>query len=61
MTVAQLVANGLSNRDIAKKLGKAEQTVKNSVSFTMRRTGAKNRVELTLMIRGFKPMKGIQL
>lgn len=55
MAVARLVAAGLSNRDIAKKLDKSEQTVKNSVSVTMRRVGAHNRVELTLMLHGIIP------
>jgi len=42
-----LVAQGHTNREIAKKLGLAEQTVRNYLSAIYAKTGAKNRVRLT--------------
>jgi NarL family two-component system response regulator LiaR len=43
-----LVAQGRTNREIADKLGLAEQTVRNYLSEIYAKTENKNRVELTL-------------
>jgi len=48
--IAQKVAEGLSNRDIAIDLELAEQTVKNLVSVVMRKMGCKNRVQVALKL-----------
>jgi len=45
--IVVLVAQGHTNREIAKKLGLAEQTVRNYLSAIYAKTGAKNRVRLT--------------
>lgn len=43
-----LVARGCKNREIAEKLCLAEQTVRNYVCAIYAKTGAKNRVGLTM-------------
>lgn len=47
-TVVRLVANGLSNRDIAQHLGLSEHTVKNGLFHIFEKLGFSNRVELVL-------------
>jgi two-component system nitrate/nitrite response regulator NarL len=47
-TVVRLVANGLSNRDIAQHLGLSEHTIKNGLSRIFEKLGFSNRVELVL-------------
>lgn len=44
--VLGLVAKGLSNPDIAARLGKSEKTVRNQVSSLLEKTGLKTRAEL---------------
>ena len=47
-TVVRLVAQGLSNREIAQHLGLSEHTVKNNVFHIFEKLGFSNRVELVL-------------
>ena len=49
--IAQLVAQGMSNRSIAEELGLSEQSVKNLVSRILRKTGLGNRVQLALSMQ----------
>jgi len=49
--VARLVANGLSNRQIAEKLGVQEQSIKNCVSSLMSKLGVENRVQILLRVQ----------
>jgi DNA-binding NarL/FixJ family response regulator len=51
LEVIQLVADGRSNKAIARELGVKEQTVKNHLGRIMRKLGAENRVEVALMAR----------
>lgn len=48
--VAQMVAAGLTNKEIAHRRGATVQTVKNMLSDTYRQTGTTNRVELTVWV-----------
>jgi DNA-binding NarL/FixJ family response regulator len=47
--VLELVAKGLSNKEVAKQLGLAEATVKIHVRSTLRKMKAKNRTQLALL------------
>lgn len=47
--VAQLIATGKSNRQIADELGLREQSVKNLVSVIMRKLDCENRVQIALI------------
>lgn len=49
--VARLVASGLSNRQIAEKLGVQEQSIKNCVSSLMSKLGVGNRVQILLRVQ----------
>ena len=46
--LVRLVADGLSNRDIARKLNLSEHTVKNYIFHIFDKVGVSNRVELVL-------------
>jgi len=46
--LVRLVADGLSNRDIARKLNLSEHTVKNYIFRIFEKLGVSNRVELVL-------------
>ena len=46
--MVRLVADGLSNRDIARKLNLSEHTVKNYILRIFDKVGVSNRVELVL-------------
>ena len=48
LLVIELVAQGLKNREIAKKLGIAEQVVRNYFGIIYDKVGVSNRVELAL-------------
>ena len=48
--IANLVAEGMTNRDIAQKLGVAEHTVSNSLFRTYEKLGLSSRVELALYV-----------
>ena len=50
--IGWLVAQGLSNREIARRLGLVEGTVKLHVTRILARTGLRNRTELALAIGG---------
>lgn len=52
--VLSLVAEGASNREIAKKLYIAEKTVKNHVSSLLSRVGVRDRTQLALWERQFR-------
>lgn len=47
-TLVRLVANGLSNREIAQHLGRSEHTIKNGLFHIFEKLGFSNRVELVL-------------
>ena len=48
LQVAQLVAQGLNNREIGRTLGTTEQVIKNYLRTIFDRTGMSNRLELAL-------------
>jgi DNA-binding NarL/FixJ family response regulator len=50
--VAAGAARGLSNREIARELGKGEGTVKNQLSAIYRKLAVRNRAQLIVMLRG---------
>jgi len=50
--VADLLATGMSNKQIARKIGLAEGTVKFHVMRIFERVGARNRTEAALTLRG---------
>ena len=47
--VLSLICNGLSNKEIAAKLGISEQTVKNYVSALMEKSRTRSRTQLAIM------------
>ena len=50
--VAQLVWEGLTNRDIGQRLGTSEQVVKNYLRSTFDKLGVWSRLELALYVAG---------
>ena len=50
--VAQLVWEGLTNRDIAQRMGTTEQVVKNYLRSTFDKLGVWSRLELALYVAG---------
>ena len=50
--IAELVAQGYANRQIASRLNLREQSVRNEVSRIFKKTGIANRVELALRMHG---------
>jgi DNA-binding CsgD family transcriptional regulator len=46
LEIVKFIAQGLSSREIAEKLGFAEQTIKNYLGEVYNRLGVKNRAEL---------------
>jgi len=55
--IAELVAQGYGNRQIASLLNLREQSVRNEVSRIFKKTGIANRVELALRMHGLSPIK----
>ena len=53
--VLQLLAQGLSNRDIAQRLQRSERTVENHVATLLHKLHARDRKEAVLIATGFKP------
>jgi DNA-binding NarL/FixJ family response regulator len=51
LEVALLAARGLSNKDVARQLGVAEQTVKQHMHHILRKLGAPSRYSLILSLR----------
>lgn len=49
--VAQRVMEGLSNKEIARELGKATGTVKNQLVSIFRKLGVRNRIRLVVLLR----------
>jgi DNA-binding NarL/FixJ family response regulator len=49
--IARLLADGLTNKEIASRLNVSEQTVKNHVHSMLRRTGARNRFAVADQVR----------
>ncbi len=52
--VAVALADGLSNKDIARRLGISPTTVKDHVAAVLRRLGARNRTEAAARLHGLK-------
>lgn len=48
--VAQMLATGMFTKQVASSLGITEHTVRNYVAHIYNKTGASNRVELTLLV-----------
>jgi DNA-binding NarL/FixJ family response regulator len=55
--IAELVAQGYGNRQIASRLNLREQSVRNEVSRIFKKTGIANRVELALRMHGLSPIR----
>jgi two-component system response regulator DevR len=53
--ILDLLAEGLSNREIAGRIGSAEKTVKNHVSTILRKLELENRTQAALFAAGRKP------
>lgn len=53
--VAQAVADGLSNREIAQRLSIAERTVKARLTSVFQKMDVRDRVQLALLLRGGAP------
>jgi hypothetical protein len=58
-----MIAEGLTNKEIASRLNLSEQTIKNHVHHMLRRVGVKNRLEVidamrdTFTPRGISPLE----
>jgi len=55
--IAQVIAEGLTNQEIAERLGISLATVKDHNHHLFRKMGVRNRTELSLLVRG-SPVKG---
>ena len=54
LETAQLLAKGLSNKEIARQLDITERTVKAHVGATLEKLGARDRLQLSLIINGIE-------
>jgi two-component system, NarL family, nitrate/nitrite response regulator NarL len=52
MEIVQSLAEGLTNREIAQRLGLSQHTIKNYLFRIFEKTGASNRIELLFMLLG---------
>lgn len=52
--ILALVAQGKTNRQIAKALGLSQQTIKNGVTVILLKMGVKNRTQAALKFHGLK-------
>ena len=50
--IVQCLAEGLTNREIAQRLGLSQHTIKNYLFWVLDKTGASNRMELLFMLLG---------
>ncbi len=50
LKIAELVAEGQNNRELAEKLGLSEKTVKNHLTSIFQKTGCRNRAQLTVLL-----------
>jgi DNA-binding NarL/FixJ family response regulator len=50
--VLQLVAEGLSNKEVGARLHLSEKTVKHYMTIVMEKLGVRNRTEAALVVRG---------
>jgi len=56
LEIAELVAEGSSNKIVATRLGITERTVKAHLTSAFNKTGARGRLDLSLMVKGeFRP------
>lgn len=52
--VLELLCTGMSNKEIAAALGKADTTVKNQISSILRKTGVQSRCQLMAKVMAFR-------
>ena len=55
LEVARLVANGSSNKEIARQLGITERTVKAHVGAVFQKLNVRDRLQLALIVSGRRP------
>ena len=56
--ISRLVAEGMSNREVARALKISESTVKNSLFHVFEKLGISNRVELSRYVTGASEQEG---
>ena len=57
LETALLIARGANNKEIARELGITERTVKAHVSAMLEKLGARDRLQLSLIINGVEPVR----
>jgi DNA-binding NarL/FixJ family response regulator len=50
--IAQLIAEGKANKEIAERLGKSKRTIDDYIHRLLRRNGCRNRAQLAVKILG---------